>query len=112
MICNKIGMIEKGKLLISGDVDSILSQLSEGTALEIRIHDGMGRAKTILEQRDDVGDIDIKEDVLKIQYTGGSEDIHNILTELVNERIQVLSFHETALDLEDAFLKLTEGVVF
>ncbi len=109
--CNKIGMIEKGKLLVSSDVDSLLSQLSEGTALEIRIHDGAGRAKSILEQLPDVEGIDVKGDILKIRYTGKSEDIHNILTELVKEQIQVSSFHETALDLEDAFLKLTEGIV-
>ncbi len=109
--CNKVGMIEKGKLLVSGDVDSLLSQLSEGTALEIRIHDGMGRAKSVLELRSDVEGIDVRGDILKIRYTGKSEDIHNILTELVNEQIQVSSFHETAPDLEDAFLKLTEGAV-
>ncbi|MFC1712357.1 ABC transporter ATP-binding protein [Candidatus Poribacteria bacterium] len=109
--CNKVGMIEKGKLLVSSDVGSLLSQLSEGTALEIRIHDGMERAKEVLERLPDVGDIDVKGSILKVQYTGRSEDIHNILTELVNEQIQVSSFHETALDLEDAFLKLTEGAV-
>ncbi len=110
-LCNKVGMIEKGKLLVSSDVDSLLSQLSEGTALEIRIHDGVERAKAVLEKLPDVGNIDVKGSILKIQYTGRIEDIHNILTELVNEQIQVSSFHETALDLEDAFLKLTEGTV-
>ena len=109
--CNKIGVIEKGKLLISGDVNDILSQLSAESVLEIRVHKGVEKAKEILAQRPDVGGMDIKGSILKIQYTGRREDVHNVLTQLVNEHVEVLSFHEAALDLEDAFLKLTEGIV-
>ena len=109
--CNKIGVMEKGKLLISGDMNSILSQLRAGATLEIRIHQGVERAEEILQQRTDVENIDVKGNTLKVSYTGKIEDSHNILTELVNQQIQVSSFHETALDLEDAFLKLTQGVV-
>lgn len=109
--CNKVGMIEKGKLLVNGYVDTILLQLDEGTALEIRIRDGVERAMEILERRPDVGNIDVKGNVLKVQYTGRSEDVHNVLTELVNEQVQVSSFHESALDLEDTFLRLTKGTV-
>ena len=109
--CNKIGMIERGKLLVSGDMDSILSQLGEGTVLEIKIHHGVERAREILEQRSDIEDIDARGDTLKVQYTGRSADVHSVLTQLVNEQVAVSSFHETGLDLEDAFLKLTKGAV-
>ena len=107
--CNKIGIIEKGKLLVSGDVNSILSQLGAGSVLEIRVHEGLEKAKEILERRPDVGDMDIKGNTFKIQYTGKPDDVHNVLAELVNERVAVSSFHEAALDLEDAFLRVTEG---
>jgi ABC-2 type transport system ATP-binding protein len=109
--CNKIGIIERGELLVSGDVSVILSQLGAGSVLEIRMHEGMEKAKEILERRPDVGNIDIKGNTFKVQYTGRPDDVHSVLTELVNERVEVLSFHEAALDLEDAFLKVTKGIV-
>ncbi len=109
--CNKIGIIEQGKLLVSGDVNDILSQLGVGSTLEIKVYEGIERAKGILEQRQDVENMDIKGNTIRIQYTGKYEDVHSILTELVNQQVEVSSFHEPALDLEDAFLKLTEGVV-
>jgi ABC-2 type transport system ATP-binding protein len=108
--CDKIGIIESGKLLVSGNVEDILSQLGTGSVLEIEVHAGIERAKEILEQRPDVEDIDVKGNTLKVQYTGSREDIHNILTELVSEQVEVSSFHEATLDLEDAFLKLTKGL--
>lgn len=108
--CSKIGIIEQGKLLINGDVSDILARLGAEPVLEIQVHQGMERAKEILERRPDVEDIDVKGNTLKIQYTGNREDVHNILTELVNKQVEVSSFHETTLDLEDAFLKLTKGL--
>ena len=109
--CNKIGIIEKGELLVSGDVSAILSQLGAGVVLEIRVRDGVGKAKEILQRRPDVGSIDVKGSILKAQYTGRSRDVCSVLAELVNEQVEVASFHETGLDLEDAFLKVTKGVV-
>ena len=109
--CNKVGVIEGGKLLFSGDVDAILSQLSAGSVLEIRVHQGMDKAKHVLEGRPDVEGVDIKGDTLKVQYTGRRENVHGILAELIKEQVEVSSFHEASMDLEDAFLKVTKGTV-
>jgi len=108
--CNKIGIIENGKLLLNGYVDDILSKLGAGSVLEIEIHAGMEKAKEILHQRPDIDSMDVKGNTIKMQYSGSREDVHKILTELVNQQVEVSSFHEATLDLEDAFLKLTKGM--
>ena len=109
--CNKIGVIEKGKLLVSGDVSEVLSQLGAGSALEIEVCEGIETAKNILEQRLDIANVDVRGNTLKAQYTGKRDDVCEVLTELVSKQVKVKSFHEAALDLEDAFLNLTEGAV-
>lgn len=110
-LCNKIGIIEQGKLQFSGDIDSISSQLDEGVILEINIHSGMERAREILAGRSDIGNVNVRGDVLNVQYTGKRVDMHRILAELVNENVQISSFCETTINLEDTFLRLTEGSV-
>lgn len=110
-LCNKIGVIEKGRLLVSGDVSDVISQLGAGSVLEIEVCEGMETAKNILEQRLDIANVDVEGNTLKAQYTGKHDDVCEVLTELVSKQVKVKSFHEAALDLEDAFLNLTEGAV-
>ena len=110
-LCSKIGIIEDGRLLASGDANALLSQLGLPSVLEVEVHGGIDKAREILERRPDIEHIDIRGNILKISYTGRSEDIHKILSELVNEQVEVSSFHESSLSLEDAFLKLIKGVV-
>ncbi len=110
-LCSKIGIIEDGRLLASGDANLILSELGAPLVLAVEVHEGMEKAREILERRPDVENIDIKGNILKINYTGRSEDIHEILSELVNENVEVSSFHESSLGLESAFLKLTKGII-
>ena len=109
--CNKIGIIEDGRLLASGDANVILSELGSPLALEIEVHEGIEKAREILERRPDVENIDIKGNILEIGYTGRGEDIHEILSELVNEQVEVSSFHKSSLGLEGAFLKLTKRII-
>jgi ABC-2 type transport system ATP-binding protein len=109
--CNKIGIIEDGRLLANGDANAILSELGSPLVLEIEVREGVEKAREILERRSDVENIDIKGSIFRISYTGRSEDIHKILSELVNKQVEVSSFHESSLGLEDAFLKLTKGIV-
>ena len=110
-LCNKIGIIEDGRLLASGDANAILSQLGSPSVLKVEVREGVEKAREILERQPDVENMDIKGNILEISYKGRSEDIHKILSELVNEQVEVSSFHESPLGLEDVFLKLTKGVM-
>lgn len=109
--CNKIGLIEKGKLIVSGDVSYVLSHLGAGSVLEIVVREGVETARDILEKRPDIANVDIKGNTIKARYTGKRDDVCEVLTELVGKKVKISSFHEAALDLEDAFLKFTGGAV-
>ena len=103
-VCNKIGIMMNGKLIFNGLLNDILSQIGTAFTLEIGVSD-TEKAKEILQQQQKIGDIDIKGNVLKAQYTGRREDMHIILTALINGQVQVSFFHETFVDLEDLYLK-------
>ncbi|MDQ1317318.1 MAG: transporter ATP-binding protein [Candidatus Poribacteria bacterium] len=105
-ICNKIGILRDGNLIFNGFINDILSQIGIVFTLEIGIQNNIEKAKEILQQQQNIGDIDVKGNIIKVQYTGRQEDMHNLLTTLVDEKIQVSFFHETFVDLEDVYLKM------
>jgi ABC-2 type transport system ATP-binding protein len=105
-ICNKIGILRDGNLIFNGFINDILSQIGTAVTIEIGIQDNVEKAKEILQKQQNIGDIDVKGNIIKVQYAGRQEDMHNLLTTLVDEDIQVSFFHETFVDLEDVYLKI------
>src|SRR5438067_1512980 len=52
--CNKIGIIEQGELVVSGEVQAIMQQLSGGHVYELKVVGDMDGAAALLEARSDV----------------------------------------------------------
>src|SRR5438874_3882135 len=49
-ICNKIGIIERGVLLVNADVTNVMKQVRQQTVLNIAVADDLGRAAKELEE--------------------------------------------------------------
>src|SRR5438067_417548 len=62
-ICNKIGIIERGKLLFDGDVASAIRRVRQHTVLTVGVANGMTQAASEqLEGHADVAGVELKED--------------------------------------------------
>src|ERR1700730_7124240 len=62
-ICNKIGIIEKGKLLFDGDVQSAIRQVRQHTVLTVAVADGQTpAARERLRSHADIATIELKPD--------------------------------------------------
>src|SRR5438552_4383623 len=61
-ICNKIGIIERGRLLFDGDVESAIRQVRQRHVLTVCVSDGQnGEAKGLIEQHSSVDTVEHKE---------------------------------------------------
>ena len=139
--CNKIGIIEKGEMIVSGDVNEIIRQVSGAHTLEVKIldeaapldldldiaglaaatpHEGgvavkttpaMERAMAILREMETVADVKVGDNVLQVAYVGEPNGEWELLRELVRADIKVVSFGTQATDLEDIFMRVTKGIV-
>jgi len=110
--CNKIGIIEQGEMIVSGDVSEIMRQVTGGHMLDVRVHpDDQEKATALLTSRPDIRGVRLVDGDLKVDYTGDSENTHALLAALVTSGIRVRSFTEEQTDLEDIFMKVTRGVV-
>ena len=110
--CNKVGIIEKGKLVVAGDVKTIMEQTIGGRILEIRLLDGdMRKATGIMAGLSSIKEVKEIDGMLHAHFAGTLEDQCSVLRALVNADVKVLSFAEQATDLEDIFMKVTKGIV-
>jgi len=109
--CNKVAIIEKGELIVSGDVSLIMEQARGGRLIEVSLVDRQEEASALLGSLPGVKAVRPEDGMLKVQYAGDPDRKHEILTALVAAGFKVQSFAEAELDLEDVFMKVTQGVV-
>jgi ABC-2 type transport system ATP-binding protein len=109
--CNKIGIIEQGELVVSGDVQAIMQQVSGGRVYELKVANDPEGATSLLESRPDVRAVKAVDGVLKIDYTADPGEVYQVLRDLLTAGYKVLSFSEQETDLEDIFMRVTRGAV-
>ena len=112
-ICNKIGIIERGKLLFNGDVESAIRQV-RGRAV---YHVSVGRdrnldAMKMLEGFGEVDKVDLlrEGDAVKVTLADGQTDGSFIPARLIGAGYPLKTFKEEEINLEDVFLGITKGI--
>jgi len=110
--CNKIGIIEQGELLLSGEVAEIMRAMrGGGKTLEITFAGDCEPALPLLERLPGVKEVTRQEQVVLVQFTGEEVDNSAVLRLLLEAGLQVQSFTEGRVDLEDVFMRVTRGAV-
>jgi ABC-2 type transport system ATP-binding protein len=111
-ICNKIGIIERGKLIFDGDIQSAIRQVRQRTIMQVRVGEGRhGQAQQCLRCHPNVAGVEIKADET-LQVTLG-EDVHDgsfIADVLVKDGLRLKMLKEEEVDLEDVFMGITKGI--
>ncbi|MBN2081493.1 ABC transporter ATP-binding protein [bacterium] len=111
--CNKVGIIEAGKMIVSGDVDEILKAVSHGQLLVVQVPKGETQAALkALEAMPKVLEVFEKDDdEVEFHFDGGNEDRPALMKHLLDHGVNVLSIKDSVNSLEDIFMKVTKGQV-
>jgi ABC-2 type transport system ATP-binding protein len=112
-ICNKIGIIERGKLLFDGDVQSAIRQVRQHTVFHVAVGNGMnGMAKDQLQNHADVLKVEFNEpdDALRVTLNDSVRDGSFIADLLVKNGFRLKTLKEEEIDLEDVFMGITKGI--
>jgi ABC-2 type transport system ATP-binding protein len=108
-LCTRIGIVELGKMVAQGSVNDIYRQLQLRRVVHVRVEnpapDLLDRVMRIagvdsVEKQVDRWEIRLHEDQLSVG------DLHQALVE---EKARLTMFQPEAMDMETAFMKLTEG---
>ena len=111
-VCTRVGMIEKGHMIVDGNVADVMRKARQRILLNIRVKDRIDDAAKLLEQLDCTESIKItKNGMLELTLKPAVEDYSSIPAELVNAGFAMTLFREEDVNLETAFLQLTKGLV-
>jgi ABC-2 type transport system ATP-binding protein len=108
-VCTRVGMIEKGNMIVDGYVDEVMRKAREAMMLNIRVTEDPDKAARLLEQCDEVRTVTIDKGMLIVTLKKESLDYSELPTRLLQAGFKITLFREEEVNLETAFMELTKG---
>ncbi len=108
-VCTRVGMIEKGELIIDGRVDEVMSKARQSIILNIRVSESAEKASLLLEQCSVIDQIKMEADMIIATLKQGTLDYSELPTRLIEAGFRLKLFREEEVNLETAFMELTKG---
>jgi ABC-2 type transport system ATP-binding protein len=109
-MCNKIGIIERGELLVNARVDDVMKQVRRQVLLWIGVAGELDRASALLAGHPGVEKVEPRDSLLYVTLKDGVTDYSDLPTLLVSNGLKLTLFREEELNLETAFMALTKGI--
>lgn len=109
--CNSVGIMERGKMLVSGRIDDILKQLQPGLTVAVRLVAPDDRLGPALTAAPGVSQVQLDGERATFKLAGGAPEAAALLKKLISDGLVVADFHEVAGNLQDIFLQVSTGRV-
>lgn len=123
-LCNVVGVIERGQLLFSGSVNDIVQRAKLEHTVHVAVSERVEEAAKILHQMPGVKRVSLAEEddpanggrsrrpVLHVTFEEtGVHHVTDIPNRLINAGFRLTLFSEERVNLETAFMRLTQGLV-
>ncbi|QDS87416.1 putative ABC transporter ATP-binding protein YbhF [Rosistilla ulvae] len=110
-MCDRIGIIERGKLLATGSVDDIRRTLQPTRELLVRVASDDAWALELLRSDSRATNVRVVDGAIRFSIAGDEVDQVAILHAMCDARIEVLEYTPQHNSLEDVFLQVTKGQV-
>jgi ABC-2 type transport system ATP-binding protein len=112
-ICNKIGIIERGKLIWNGTVDAAIQQVRGRATFTVSVGaERNDEAAKLIESYSEVESvkIDQKTSTLDVRLKDGLEDGSFLPERLIQACFRLKAFKEKEVNIEDVFMRITKGI--
>jgi ABC-2 type transport system ATP-binding protein len=109
--CNKLGIIERGKLLVSGTIDDLMARARAHPVIAVQVLDDSEGAAAVLRADPRVERVEARNGQLLVTLRDPTQHHHFLVERLVSRNVRVHSVTPEQLKLEDVFLRLTKGIV-
>ena len=108
-LCNRVAIIERGKLIYTGPVQGVRDQMSSGLVIWVRVKSNPDEAIELLRSRPEVGTVEHVDGKLKVTLTSHDADHSVVADALVRGGARLVELREDELGLEEVFLRVTKG---
>ena len=109
-LCNKIGLIEKGKLLYAGSLEEAMERVQTADTWILEVADETERALKVLQGHPAVRRAEQRDGHI-VCSVDGVEEPQIVVQALMEAGLRLRGFKREEITLEEAFLRLTKGEV-
>lgn len=108
-LCTRIGIIELGQMVAQGSLNDIFRQLQLKRVIHVRFENPAGDLGDRLQKIRGVDSVEKQTDRWAIRLHEDQMSIADLHQAIVEEGGRITMFQPEAMDMETAFMKLTEG---
>lgn len=109
--CNKLGIVERGKLLVFGTIDELMDRARAHPIIVIKPLGELAPAQEILQRDSRVEAVEVLGGELRVTLLDSKLHHHFLIELLVAAGVRIERVTPEQLKLEDVFLRLTKGMV-
>jgi ABC-2 type transport system ATP-binding protein len=108
-LCNRVAIIEKGRLIYSGAVQGVRDQVSQGQVVWVRVSSEQSQAIDLLKARKEIAEVALADGEIKVTLAGPDIE-HSIVADiLVHGGAKLIELREDEVGLEEVFMRVTRG---
>ena len=108
-LCNRVAIIERGKLIYSGPVQGVRDQMASGQTYWVTLARDIERAGDLLKSRAEISEVTRMDGQLKVVFASRDADPGILAEVLVQGGFRITGLWEDEVGLEEVFLRVTRG---
>ncbi len=108
-LCTRIGIIERGRMVTEGSLDDIFRKLKLLRVVHVQLVDPTEELIQKIREIDAVAELEIQVDRLAIRLREADMPTEDLLDEMHALGARIRMLQPEAMDMETAFMKLTQG---
>jgi len=108
-LCNRVCIIEKGRLIYSGPVQGVRDQMSQTRVVWARVSTDQLQAVELLRARPEISDVTTVDGEIKITLAAQDTDHSIVASTLVLGGAKLTELREDEIGLEEVFMRVTKG---
>src|SRR5262245_57117567 len=108
-MCNAVGVVERGQLLASGKIEDIQRQMQPVQLVTFQFHERANDAFHLLRGHPHVLSAHQEDSAIIVEFDQSPEKIYELVKLVVQKDLPLIGLSEKKRDLEDLFMKITQG---
>jgi ABC-2 type transport system ATP-binding protein len=108
-LCTRIGIIEAGKMVTQGSVAEIYRELGVLKIVHVQVSNQSAELIEGLKRLPGITQVEDQADRISIRFDEGTIEVEDIHDYIHNQGARIRMFQPEVMDMETAFMKLTEG---
>lgn len=108
-MCSSIGIMEKGKLIMAGNVEEIMMKSKGVTPLHIEVVKNEETAVRMLKEWPEAKKVSIKDNMIVVEFDGDDLAVAELVCRLVENEVGICRVFREQGNLENLFLEITNN---